>query len=127
MNRKLRTCAGFVALLVVAVSAHAQQPKKIFRIAYVAAVSAAADAPRLAAFRQGLRDMGYIEGRNVVVHYRHESGGFDKLPQIVSELLAEKPDVFVAVTTNAAQAVQRGTATIPIIFMGVTDPISAGL
>ena len=125
--KKVLSCVGAAFLLIAAVSAEAQQPKKMSRLAYLAAVSAAADAPRLEAFQQGLRDHGFIEGQNLVIHYRHESGGFENLPQIVNELLAQKPDVFVAVTTNAAQAVKKGTATVPIVFMGVTDPIAAGL
>ena len=127
MNKTILSCVSALALLNVVIAAEAQQPKKIARVAYLAAVSATADAPRLEAFRQGLRDLGYIEGQNLVIHYRHESKGFEKLPQIVNELLAQKPDVFVGVTTNAAQAVKKGTATVPIVFMGVTDPITAGL
>ena len=62
-------------LLVLSVSACAQQPKKVARVGYMAAVSASADAPRLEAFRQGLRDLGYIEGQNIVIDYRHEARG----------------------------------------------------
>ena len=114
-------------LLVLSVSACAQQPKKIARIGYMAAVSASADAPRLEAFRQGLRDLGYIEGQNIIIDYRHESRGFEPLPGLAAELVRLEPDVLVGVTTNAAQAVQQATTTIPIVFMGVTDPIAAGL
>jgi putative tryptophan/tyrosine transport system substrate-binding protein len=114
-------------LLVLSVPVDAQQPKKILRVGYLAAVSAAADAPRLEAFRQGLRDLGYIEGQNILIEYRHEGGGFARLPELAAELVGQKPDVLVAVTTNAAQAVKKATTTIPIVFMGVTDPVTAGL
>ena len=114
-------------LLVLNVSACASQPKKVARIGYLAAVSASADAPRLEAFRQGLRDLGYIEGQNIIIDYRHESRGFEPLPGLAAELVRLEPDVLVGVTTNAAQAVQQATTTIPIVFMGVTDPIAAGL
>ena len=67
---------------------------------YLVAVSAAADAPRLEAFRQGLRDLGYVEGQNIVIDYRHEGGGFERLPDLAAELVGQKPDVLVAVTTN---------------------------
>jgi putative ABC transport system substrate-binding protein len=103
------------------------QPKKISRVAYLAAVSASADAPRLEAFRQGLRELGYVEGQNLVIEFRHEGGGFERLPALVAELLRQKPDVLVAVTTNAALAAKRATTTIPIVFMGVTDPVATGL
>jgi putative tryptophan/tyrosine transport system substrate-binding protein len=116
-----------VLLLALGVPVHAQQPKKISRVGYLAAVSAAADAPRLEAFRQGLLDLGYIEGQNIIIDYRHESGGFERLPELAAELVRQKPDVLVTVTTNAAQAAKKATTTIPIVFMGVTDPVTTGL
>ena len=94
---------------------------------YLAAVSAAADGPRLDAFRLGLRELGYVEGQNLAIEYRHESGGFERLPELAAELVRLKPDVMVAVTTNAALAVKKVAAAIPIVFMGVTDPVAAGL
>ncbi|HLH22522.1 MAG TPA: ABC transporter substrate-binding protein [Chloroflexota bacterium] len=116
-----------IGLLVLAASACAQPPKKIPRIGYLAAVSASADAPRLEAFRQGLRDLGYIEGQNIIIDYRHEAGGFEPLPGLAAELVGLEPDVLVGVTTNAAQAAKQATTTIPVVFMGVTDPVAAGL
>jgi putative tryptophan/tyrosine transport system substrate-binding protein len=127
INRRMVSIAVSSILLVLTVAASAQQPKKIPRIGYMAAVSASADAPRLEAFRQGLRDLGYIEGQNIIIDYRHRARGFEQLPAIVTELLGLNPDVLVAVTTNAAQATKQATATTPIVFMGVTDPIGAGL
>jgi len=115
------------AVLGWAVISTAQQPKKVARIGYLAAVTASADAPRLEAFRQGLRELGYVEGQNITIEYRHEGGGFERLPALAAELVALKIDVLVAVTTNAALAAQKTTATIPIVFMGVTDPITVGL
>jgi putative tryptophan/tyrosine transport system substrate-binding protein len=108
-------------------AAGAQQPKKISRVGYLAAVSASADAPRLDAFRQGLRELGYVEGQNIIIEYRHEGRGFERLPELAAELVGQKPDVLVAVTTNAALAAKKTTTTIPIVFMGVTDPVTAGL
>jgi putative ABC transport system substrate-binding protein len=116
-----------LAIFVAPLTAEAQQPKKISRVGYLAAISAAADAPRLEAFRQGLRDLGYIEGQNILIEYHHEDGGFERLPELAAELVGHKPDVLVTVTTNAAQAAKKTTTTIPIVFMGVTDPVTAGL
>jgi putative ABC transport system substrate-binding protein len=76
-------------------AAGAQQPKKIPRVGYLAAVSASADAPRLEAFRQGLRELGYLEGQNIIVEYRHKSRGFERLPELAAELVGQKPDVLV--------------------------------
>src|ERR1051325_7594146 len=129
-GRALPARLGFDALaLILALSSafaipgalEAQQPKKIARIGYLAAVSVAADAPRLEAFRQGLRDQGYIEGQNLTIELRHEGRGFERLPELAAELVAQKPDVLVGVTTNAALALKNATTTIPIVFMGVTD------
>jgi putative ABC transport system substrate-binding protein len=118
-----------VCALSIALSApvDAQQSTKVPRVGYLAAVSASADAPRLEAFRQGLRDLGYVEGQNIIIDYRHEDRGFERLPTLAAELVRLKVDVLVAVTTNAALAAKKTTATIPIVFMGVTDPIAAGL
>jgi ABC-type uncharacterized transport system substrate-binding protein len=114
-------------LLALGVPVEAQQPKKIARLGYLAGVSAAADAPRLEAFRQGLRALGYMEGENLFIEFRHEGGGFGRLPELAAELVGHKPDVLVAVTTNAVQAAKQATTTIPIVFMGVTDPVTTGL
>jgi putative tryptophan/tyrosine transport system substrate-binding protein len=121
-------CLAICALLfALGFPAEAQQPKKVPRVGYLAAVSASADAPRLEAFRQGLRELGYIEGQNIIIEYRHEGGGFERLPKFAAELVGLKIDVLVAVTTNAALAAKKATTTIPIVFMGVTDPVTAGL
>src|SRR4030095_7482290 len=114
------------ALLGSSPSLQAQQ-QKVPRIGYLAAVSTAADAPRLEAFREALRELGYVEGQNIIVEYRHEDRGFDRLGALADELVGLNIDVLVAVTTNAAQAAKKATATVPIVFMGVTDPITAGL
>ena len=71
--------------------------------------------------------MGYIEGQNILIDYRYESTRFERLPDLAAELLRLNIDVLVAVTTNAALAAKKATQTIPIVFMGVTDPITAGL
>jgi len=122
----LRRLVPIVALLLAQGATAVAQPK-VAHVGYLAAVTATADAPRLEAFRQGLRELGYVEGQNLVIEYRHEGGGFGRLPELAVELVRQKPDVLVAVTTNAALAMRRATTTIPIVFMGVTDPVTAGL
>ncbi|MBS0449815.1 MAG: ABC transporter substrate-binding protein [Proteobacteria bacterium] len=107
--------------------AQPQATRKVPRLGYLAAVSATADAPRLEAFRRGLREQGYVEGRNIEIEYRHESQDLSRLTAHAAELLAMDIDVLVAVTSNAAVAAKKSTSTVPIVFMGVTDPISAGL
>jgi putative tryptophan/tyrosine transport system substrate-binding protein len=125
---KIKSFAVGLCYLILTANLPIQaQQKKIPRVGYLAAVSAAADAPRLAAFRQALRDLGYVEGQNILIEYRHESRGFEFLPEIAAELIRLHIDVLVAVTTNAALAARKTTETIPIVFMGVTDPVAAGL
>jgi len=114
-------------VLVAGSPALAQQPKRIPRLGYLAAVSASADAPRLEAFKKGLRDLGYVEGQNILIDYRHESQDLQRLPMLAEELVRLDIDVLVAVTTNAAQAAKKTTSTVPIVFMGVTDPVTTGL
>ena len=116
-----------LALLVVLPVAQAQQAKKVAHVGYLAAVSAAADAPRAEAFRQGLRDLGYIEGQNITIEYRYEARTFERLPELAAELVRLKIDVLVTVTTNAAIAGKNAAGTVPLVFMGVTDPVGAGL
>lgn len=127
MSRKFPWFLLCTLLFALVAPAEAQQPKKVPRIGYLAAVSASADAPRLEAFRQGLRELGYVEGQNIMIETRHTDREFERLPDLAAELVRLKIDVLVAVTTNAALAAKKTTSTIPIVFMGVTDPIAAGL
>ncbi|MCM3901471.1 MAG: ABC transporter substrate-binding protein, partial [Pyrinomonadaceae bacterium] len=105
----------------------AQQPAKIQRIGYLTANSSSVELPRIETFRQGLRAFGYIEGQNLAIDYRFTDGKFERLPDVAAELVRLKVDVLVANTTNAALAAKHATSTIPIFFMGVSDPIEAGL
>src|ERR1043166_9832927 len=127
MKRHVLLVSVCALLFVFGALVNAQQPKKVARVGYLAAVSSTADAPRLEAFRQGLRDLGYIEGQNIMIEYRHEGKGFERLPELAAELVGQKPDVLVGVTTNAALALKNATTTIPVVFMGVTAPVTAGL
>ena len=83
--------------------------------------------PELDAFRQGLRDLGYIEGQNVTIEYRFASGQLGRLPELAAELVRLKPDVILAPGTPASLAAKRATSTIPIVFAGVADAVGSGL
>ena len=120
----LTLCALLFAL---SFSAHAQQPAKIPRIGVLAGSSAAGEAPRVEAFRQGLRDLGHFEDKNIAIEYRYANAKFDKLPALADELIQLKVDVLVVSTTAAVQAAKNATRTIPIVFFGVYDPVAAGL
>jgi putative ABC transport system substrate-binding protein len=113
-------------LLAAPLAAEAQQAAKIARIGYLA--TNLAGAPHLPeAFRQGLRDLGYVEGRNVVIEYRDAEGKFERLPALAAELVALKVDVIVAPTTPAALAAKQATRTLPIVFTVAADPVTSGL
>jgi putative tryptophan/tyrosine transport system substrate-binding protein len=108
------------------VAAEAQQAAKVARIGYLA-INLAASPHQHEAFRQGLRDLGYVEGRNLVIEYRDAEGKFERLPALAAELVALKVDVILAVSTLAALAAKQATRTIPIVFGGAGDPVASGL
>jgi len=105
--------------------ASAQQPGRIARIGYLA--SNLANQGPLDAFRQGLRDLGYVEGRNVVIEYRDAQGKLEPLAALAAELVALKVDVIVASSTAAALAAKQATTVVPIVFGSVPDPVATGL
>ncbi len=113
--------------LTTAPPAEAQQAKKIPRIGFLTSVSASSDADRIEAFRQGLRELGYVEGQNVTIEYRWADGKFEQLPDLAAELVRLKVDVIVAVVTQASLAAKKATGTIPIVMVGVSDPVGSGL
>ena len=110
-------------------AARAQQPSaKIPRIGYLSPSSASGGfLARDEAFRQGLRDLGYVEGRNIVIEYRFAEGKFDRLPELAAELVRLEVDVIVAVVTQASLAARHATTTIPIVMLAVSDPLGSGL
>ncbi len=126
MKRKITVLALCAMLFAFSFPATAQQPKKVPRVGYLAAVSASADAPRLEAFGKVCVISAILRDRTspLIPDMRSK---FDRLPDLASELVHLKIDVLVAVTTNAALAAKNATKTIPIVFMGVTDPVVAGL
>jgi putative ABC transport system substrate-binding protein len=114
-------------LLALSFSAHAQQPAKIPRIGVLGGSSSSGESSRVEAFRQGLRDLNYVEGKSLAIEYRYANARFDKLPALADELIRLKVDVLVVSTTPAVQAAKNATRTIPIVFFGVFDPVAAGL
>ena len=124
----LRCASGitlFLCALLGPMAAEAQQPNKIARIGYLATGLAAGDPRAREAFRQGLHDLGYVEGRDVVIEYRFAEGKPERLPTLAAELVALKVDVLVtAGGTAAALAAQQGTRSLPIVFDAVGDPVT---
>jgi putative ABC transport system substrate-binding protein len=121
-----RAFIGTLAGGLLAAPLAAQQAPKVARIGFLALNRAAS--PRLGeAFLQGLRDLGYVEGRNVVIEFRDAEGKPERLPALAAELVALKVDVIVAPSTPHALAAKQATKTIPIVFASAPDPVTDGL
>ena len=119
-----------VALTVCGAGAEAQQPGKIPRIGYLAQRNKPTPAtpdPAAEAFRQGLRNVGYIDGKNIQVEYRYAEGSEDRLIALVSELVQLKTEVIVSPTFQGIRAAKQTTKTIPIVMVVTVDPVATGL
>ena len=104
------------------------QSGKTYRIAYMSGYSAEIDAPLFAAFKRGLSELGYVEGRNVVIEVKHAAGQPERVPALATELAARKPDIFVVGgSAPAAQAVKAAAGNTPIVMANVQDPVASGL
>jgi putative tryptophan/tyrosine transport system substrate-binding protein len=113
-------------LLAVGVTAQAQQPKKVPRIGFLIGSSPAAIAARIEAFRQGLRDLGYVEGKNIVIEWRYAEGKLDRLPALAAELVRLKIDIIGTGSPATTRAAKEATVTIPIVMAQDTDPVANG-
>ena len=121
--------AVVLGLILMPHAADAQQVTKIARVAYL--ITSSLESPEgrasVAAFRQGLRERGYVENHNIVVEYRSVNGRIDRYPEVAAEVVRLKVDVIVAVPTPAARAAQQATTTIPIVAAVMGDPVGDGL
>jgi putative tryptophan/tyrosine transport system substrate-binding protein len=125
-NRKfcILVCAMLLALCS---SAEAQQPAaKVPRIGYLTAASLSSIVARIEAFRQGLRELGYVEGKNIVIEWRAAEGRLDHLPALAAELVRLKVDVIVSGGPGATRPAKEATTTIPIVMAQDTDPVGNG-
>ena len=126
-NRKL---AGIVALAVTfaicGAVAHAQQPTKVPRIGVLAGVSPSAISVRMEAFRQGLRELGYVEGKNIVIESRYAEENLDRLPALAAELVRLKVDIIITGGPPAIRSAKKATSTIPIVMGFDSDPVGNG-
>jgi ABC-type uncharacterized transport system substrate-binding protein len=107
--------------------AEAQSTPKVYRIGYLAqgSGSGAASLLPLEGFRQGLRELGWVEGQNIVIEYRYAEGQIDRLPGLAEELVRLKVDVIAASPTGAALAARNASRTIPIVGMSLTEPVAS--
>ena len=126
-NNIIRVVGIAMLLLAGAASAEAQQPAKVWKIGVLVSSTQALNALREEALRQGLRDLGYQEGKNIVMEYRYAEGKTDRLSQLARELVEQKVDVIVVGGTGVAVAAKNATTTIPIVVAGAGDLVEAGL
>src|SRR5689334_14244557 len=123
MNRRAFV-TGLGAVITAPRAAEAEQAGKVYRIGLLSPTSQGLG---IEGFREGLRGLGYVEGRNVVLEHRSAEGRFDRLPELAAELVGLRVDVIVAVVTQASLAAKNATKTIPIVMLAVGDPVGAGL
>ena len=126
MNRKIVNCLLPTVLLLTVSLADAQQPKKIPRIGFLIPGSSATYSARIEAFRQGLRNLGDVEGKDVAIEYRYAEGKLERLPDLVAELIRLKIDLIVAAGSEATAAAKNATKEIPIVMTNTGDPVGLG-
>ncbi len=125
-RRKLLVAFGAGAVAAPLVS-FAQLPAKVHRIGYLSASSAEADKNRFTHFQRGMQELGYIEGKNIVIEQRYAAGQFEKIPELTTELIRLKVDVLVVYGDTAILAAKNATSTIPIVMTVHPDPVGDGL
>jgi putative tryptophan/tyrosine transport system substrate-binding protein len=128
-GRRKTFCFALCALLLaLGLSAEAQQTKKIPRIGYVRVVGAPSPpGPNVEAFRRGLRELGYVDGENIVIEFRYAEGKPDRIPSLVAELVQLKVDVLVSGDDPTIRVAKQATKTIPIVMVINQDPVATGL
>src|SRR5215472_8035925 len=126
MKKKISRLALCALLFALCTSAAAQQTKKVPRIGYLTADSLSASSTRTEALRQGLRELGYIEGKNIVIEWRSADGKLDRLPALAAELVRLKVDVIVTGGSASTRPANEATSTIPIVMTNDPDPVGDG-
>jgi putative ABC transport system substrate-binding protein len=116
-----------ITVLLMTGSAEAQQPGKVPRIGFLSGRDPKTPGPYIEAFRQGLRDLGYVEGKNILVEYRYAGGKLDQVPRLVAELVQLKLDILVAGFTLGIREAKEATKTIPIVMVATFDPVATGI
>ena len=126
MNKQFAVVVLSFVLFTLGVSVQAQQPTKIPRIGYLDASSLSVNAVRTEPFRQGLRELGYVEGKNIVIEWRSAEGKLDRLPALAAELVRLKVDIIFSSGASVTRAAKEATTTIPIVMTNISDPVASG-
>ena len=126
MSKKVFCLALGAMLLTLSFLADAQQPKKVPRIGYLSATSPSVNPTRIEAFRQGLRELGYVEGKNIIIEWRYAEGKLDRVGELAADLVRLKVDVIVTGGPTITPSVKEATTTIPIVMGYDNDPVGSG-
>lgn len=127
INRRALVVAASSGLLALPPAMLARAAGPVRRIGMLGSGTLAAAGSLIDSIRQGLRELGWIEGRNITIDYRFADGQFDRLPELAAELVRLQPDLIIAVPTPATLAASKATKSIPIVMIGVVDPVALGL
>ena len=126
MKRKITVLTLCAMLFALSSSAQAQQPTKISRIGFLSATPLSTISPRIEALRQGLRELGYVEGKNIVIEWRSAEGKLDRVPALAAELVRLKVEVIVTGGATDTRAAKEAANTIPIVMAQDSDPVGSG-
>ena len=128
MNTRRRLVVALGAGVLAPLASFAQQqPAKVARIGFLGMASASGYVSEVEAVRAGLRDLGYVEGKNIVIEFRWAEGKYDRLPELAAELVRLKVDVIVTHAFTGTRAAKQATTTIPIVIADAGDPVASGL
>jgi len=127
MNKKIVIWLLTAVLLTTVSLSEAQQTKKVPRIGFLGNSTAALEENLVGPFREGLRDLGYVEGRNILIEYRWAEGKYERFPALIAELIALKVELIVTAGTPATQAYQKARTSIPLVMVAVGDPVGTGI
>ena len=116
-----------LGVLLGSLAAQAQQSSNVYRIGFLGNSTAVLEANLVGPFREGLRDLGYVEGRNVLIEYRWAEGKYDRFPALIGELLALKVAVIVTAGTPATLAVKKAATSVPLVMAAIGDPVGTGI
>jgi len=126
VKNKIITLTLCVMPFALCLSAQAQQPKKVPRIGFLSPLSASAASLNVEAFRQGLQDLGYTEGKSIVIEYRYGNGKAERLPNLAAELVRLKADIIVTAGSPAVAATKTVSSTTPIVMAAIGDAVGSG-
>ncbi len=127
MNNRRKLMIAVGAGLLATRSAYPQSAGKVPKVGYVGNATPALETALVDGFRLGLRERGYIEGKNIDIQYRWANGKIDAMPAVIAELIALKVDVLITAGTPAALAAKKATATVPIVMAAVGDAVDSGI